>query len=101
MKFTYFSLKMLFRVPVRILHAELDQVIPIQQSESLVEDAKQSGKMNIDLVRYHGNTDQRLKLFYILQALASHLINLIDLITNEIARNTICSGLSKPIMVHM
>ncbi|XP_023341853.1 monoacylglycerol lipase ABHD12 isoform X2 [Eurytemora carolleeae] len=40
------------RVPVRILHAEVDQVVPIGQSVSLVEDSKQHGKLDIDLVRF-------------------------------------------------
>jgi len=36
---------------VRILHAEVDTVATIDNSEQLVMDAKQAGKNNIELVR--------------------------------------------------
>jgi hypothetical protein len=36
---------------VRILHAEVDEVATIDNSEQLVKDAKEAGKTNIELVR--------------------------------------------------
>ena len=42
---------MLSRCPVRILHAEVDNVATIDNAEQLVSDAKQAGKNNIELVR--------------------------------------------------
>lgn len=40
------------KVPMRILHAEVDQVCPIQCSVDLVNDAHQAGKHDINLVRF-------------------------------------------------
>jgi dipeptidyl aminopeptidase/acylaminoacyl peptidase len=42
---------LLWRCPVRILHAEVDEVATIDNSEQLVKDAKEAGKTNIELVR--------------------------------------------------
>ncbi len=36
---------------MRILHAEVDEVATIDNSEQLVKDAKEAGKTNIELVR--------------------------------------------------
>merc|ERR1711872_537713 len=40
------------KVPVRILHAEVDHVVPIQAAIDLYNDVKQSGKKNIELIRF-------------------------------------------------
>jgi hypothetical protein len=48
---TFIKKLCLSRCPVRILHAEVDSVATIDNSEQLVADARQAGKTNIDLVR--------------------------------------------------
>jgi len=40
------------KVPVRILHADVDHVVPIQAAIDLHNDVKQSGKKNIELIRF-------------------------------------------------